>query len=125
MKHMLVIPCIEKCPVALQRSTECSAKLSLLFFRLERHKRMTGIQRAIPQIPEAGSMKMIGTGFGNNIHHSSTGTSQLCPVSVRRNSELLHHFVGKLIWRAVSSTRLRKESVVIVRPVNQITRLNS
>src|SRR6266496_3327927 len=123
MEHMLVISHVKECAVALERPAERCAKLGLLAFGLERHERMPGIEHAVAQIGKSGAVEMVGAGLGHDINHCPAGSSKLRAVSVGRNTELLYHFIGKLVGGAIASAGLGEKCVVIIGSIHQVTGL--
>ena len=108
-----------------ERAAEGKAELLLLIMRLEVHEGMLGGEGAVAHVIEIGSVKTVGSGFGNYIHNCAAGPSQISPVRVRGNAKLLHHFVGKLIGRPVAAASLSEKGVVVVTSVDQVAGLEA
>src|SRR5678816_551785 len=123
MKDMLIESGKEKCPVAFDGAAQGKSELLLLIVRLEIHEGMLGRHGAVLEEIEIGSVQTIGTRFGDYVHHRTPGPPQVGAVSVRGDAELLHHFVGELIGRAIAAAGLPEKSVVVVAAVHQITGL--
>ena len=80
-------------------------------------------KRAVAEEVEIGSVQVIGTRFGDHVHHRAAGASQFGAVGVRGDAELLHHFVGELVGRAIAAAGLSEKGVVVVAAVDQIAGL--
>ena len=115
----------EECAVAAHWAAEGEAELLLLIVGLEVHEGMLGGERAVAHVIEIGSVKTVGPGFGDHIHHRAAGASQFGAVGIGGNAELLHHFVGKLIGRAVAAASLAEEGVVVVAAIDQVAGLEA
>ena len=123
MEDVLIESSKEKCAVAFDGAAQGKSELLLLIVRLEIHERMLGRHGAVLKEIEIGSVQPIGTRFGDHVHHRTPGAPQVGAISVRGDAELLHHFVGELIGRAIAAAGLSEKGVVVVAAVHQIAGL--
>ena len=64
-------------------------------------------------------------GFGDDVHDRAAGTPQVGAVSIRGDAELLHYFVGELVWRAIAAAGLSEEGIVVVAAIDQVAGLEA
>ncbi len=122
---MLIEAGKEECPVAFDGTAQGKTELLLLIVRLEVHERMPGRHGAVLEEIEISSVQAVGARFRDHIHYRASGPSQVSAVGVRRDAELLHYFVGKLVGCAIATTGLPEKGIVIVTTVHQIAGLVS
>src|SRR5581483_1752811 len=122
---MLVESAKEKCFIAVDRSAYGESELLLPVCRLEVHERMLRVQSAVADEVERRTMQTVRTGLCHYVNYRSACASEFRAIGVRRNPELLHHFIRELVGCAIASTGLREEGIIVIGAVDQITRLIS
>jgi len=93
VEDVLIVSGEEEDAVGLDGAAESSSELLLAIGRLESKSGLLRVEEAVADEIEAGPVKVIGTGLGNDVHDGTTGSAEFGAISVRRNAELLHNFI--------------------------------
>ncbi len=125
VKDVLIESAKEKDAVVVDGTTQCEAELLLLGVWLEIESWLGRSEGAVSNEIKIGSMQLVRSRFCHHVDHRASGSSQFRTVRIRRDAELLDDFFGELIRSAIAAASLREKRVVVVSPVDQITRLIS
>src|SRR5208283_731556 len=117
----LIVSGKEERLIAFDRPSDRRSKLMLYVDRIHaRKRRRCTSERTVAQVIKGTAVPTVRSRLSHHIDDRAARTSRLRPIAVRRDAELRDHFVRELVGRAISPARLREESVVVVRAVNQV-----